>query len=533
MPAESALSTLSRYEALFELSSEINAATEIVRAGELLVRRLKYVADVYSWRYFSLEREEADSITDRMAMVVDGHRGEVNVERIPMEQLCNVELSLWTRKRHFFLEGKELADAKGVLPRQFQKDDIVQIFVCPRFGAGRLQSMLLYSKRRQPFNDLDIKFLTLASQMFHDKVYLLWEQKKLRDLEMVYLQQEIALRQTDKLATLGKLSAGMAHELNNPVAAAQRSAEQLREAIDELNEAQRSLGAAELTSNQTAALAQLVASIDESASRAADLDPISRSDLESDIEQWLEERQVNEPWKLAPTLASVGWDPQKLEKVLTAFHTDQLALILASVKSEYTTSALVGEIREATGRISEIVKALRSYSYLDQAPVQRIDVHEGLNSTLVILRSKLKEGITVRREYDPALPQIEAFGTELNQVWTNIIDNAVSAMKGVGELVLKTYREDPWVVVEIKDTGPGIPNDLQSKIFDPFVTTKSPGEGTGLGLNISHNIIAQKHHGKIDVRSRPGETCFVVKLPLDLSAMDSSRRSDRGSSIEK
>ena len=134
------------------------------------------------------------------------------------------ELSLWTRKRHFFLEGKELADAKSVLPRQFQKDDIVQIFVCPRFGAGRLQSMLLYSKRRQPFNDLDIKFLTLASQMFHDKVYLLWEQKKLRDLEMVYLQQEIALRQTDKLATLGKLSAGMAHELNNPAAAAQRSA---------------------------------------------------------------------------------------------------------------------------------------------------------------------------------------------------------------------------------------------------------------------------------------------------------------------
>ncbi|WP_455389224.1 hypothetical protein, partial [Petrachloros mirabilis] len=142
MPAEDALSTLSRYEALFELLSEINAATEIVRAGELLVRRLKYVADVYSWRYFSLEREEADSRTDRMAMVIDGHRGEANVERIPVEQLCDVELSLWSRKRHFFLEGKELADAKSVLPRQFQKDDIVQIFVCPRFGAGRLQSML-------------------------------------------------------------------------------------------------------------------------------------------------------------------------------------------------------------------------------------------------------------------------------------------------------------------------------------------------------------------------------------------------------
>ena len=519
MPAEDALSTLSRYEALFELLSEINAATEIPRAGELLVRRLKYVADVYSWRYFSLEREETDSRPDRMAMVIDGHRGEANVERIPVEQLCNVELSLWTRKRHFFLEGKELADAKSVLPRQFQKDDIVQIFVCPRFGAGRLQSMLLYSKRRQPFNDLDIKFLTLASQMFHDKVYLLWEQKKLRDLEMVYLQQEIALRQTDKLATLGKLSAGMAHELNNPAAAAQRSAAQLQTAIDELNQAQRNLGATELTSMQTTALSQLVASIGDLARRAADLDPLSQSDLEGDIEHWLEARGVEEAWELAPTLASMGLDPQKLSEAVTPFSADQLTVILASLKSAYTTSTLVGEIREATGRISEIVKALRSYSYLDQAPIQRIDIHEGLNSTLVILRSKLKDGITVRREYDPALPQIEAFGTELNQVWTNIIDNAVSAMNGVGELVLKTYREDPWVVVEIKDTGPGIPKDIQSKIFDPFFTTKAPGEGTGLGLNISHNIIAQKHHGTIDVSSKPGETCFVVKLPLDLSAM--------------
>lgn len=518
MPTEGALSTLSRYEALFELSSEINAATEILRVGEQLARRIKYVADVYSWRYFSLEREGADSRKDRQAMVIDGYRGNASVEHVPVERLCNVELRLWSQRRHSFLEGKELEEAKRALPEQFKKDDVVQIVVCPRFGDGGLQSMLMFSKRRHPFNELDVKFLTLASQIFHDKVYLLWEQKKLRDLEMAYLQQEITLRQSEKLAMLGKLSAGMAHELNNPAAAAQRSADQLRSAIEQLDRAQRNLGATKLDATQAAALSQLVASIGDLASRAADLDPLSRSDLEGDIEQWLEERGVEEAWELAPTLVSIGWDPSKLAEIVAPFGADQLPVILASLKGGYAASTLVEEIREATGRISEIVKAMRSYTYLDQAPVQRIDVQEGLNSTLVILRSKLKDGITVRRDYDPALPQIEAFGTELNQVWTNIIDNAISAMKGAGELVLRTYREDPWAVVEIKDTGPGIPEDIQSRIFDPFFTTKPPGEGTGLGLNISHNIVVQKHHGIIDVHSRPGETRFVVKLPLDLSA---------------
>ncbi len=519
MATEGALSTLSRYEALFELSSEINAASEILRAGELLARRIKYVADVYSWRYFSLESQGANSISARQAMVIDGYRGNADVEHVPEERLCSVELSLWSRRRSSFLEGAELEQAKRVLPEQFRKDDIVQIVVCPRFGGGGLQSMLLFSKRRQPFNELDVKFLTLASQIFHDKVYLLWEQKKLRDLETAYLQQEITLRQSEKLATLGKLSAGMAHELNNPAAAAQRSADQLRGAIRELDEAQRNLGAAALTEAQSAVLSRVVASIVDPSNRYAELDALDRSDLEGDIEQWLVERGIHEAWELAPTLASFGWDPQKLSEIVAPFGTNQLPVVLASLKSGYAAATLVEDIREATRRISEIVKALRSYTYLDQAPIQRIDVHDGLDSTLVILRSKLKDGITVRRDYDRTLPQIQAFGTELNQVWTNIIDNAVGAMNGAGELVLRTYREDPWVVVEIKDTGPGIPEEIQSKIFDPFFTTKPPGEGTGLGLNISHNIVVQKHHGRIVVHSRPGETRFVVELPLDLSAV--------------
>jgi signal transduction histidine kinase len=176
------------------------------------------------------------------------------------------------------------------------------------------------------------------------------------------------------------------------------------------------------------------------------------------------------------------------------------------------------EIGQGMGRITEIVKALKSYTYLDQAPIQSIDIHEGLDNTLVILRSKIGEGILMHRDYAKDLPRINAFGSELNQVWTNIIDNAIDAMDGQGEIYLKTYQENSWVVVEIKDTGPGIPQEIQNKIFDPFFTTKPPGDGAGLGLYISHNIIVQKHKGKLTVDSRPGETCFTVMLPVNLEA---------------
>ena len=178
--------------------------------------------------------------------------------------------------------------------------------------------------------------------------------------------------------------------------------------------------------------------------------------------------------------------------------------------------SILNEIGEGAGRMAEIVKALKTYTYLDQAPVQNVDVHEGLDNTLVMLRSKLKRGVVVLRDYDEDLPLIEAYGSELNQVWTNIIDNAIGAMNGEGEITLRTRAEGEYVVVEIEDNGPGIPEAIKGQIFDPFFTTKAPGEGTGLGLNISHNIIVQKHKGEISVDSRPGSTCFQVKLPLTI-----------------
>lgn len=520
MSTDSALSRLSRYEALFELSTEVNASTEIAQVGRLMVRRLKYVADVFSWRYFSLDPENPRTPSgQRAAMVIDGYRGKATVQNIPVERLCQVELDLWSARKTRFLEGDDLEAAKRTLPEQFHRDDIVQIFVCPRFGAAGLQSMLLYSKLTQPFNELDIKFLTLASQFFHDKVYMLWEHKKLRDLETAYLQQEMTLRQSEKLATLGKLSAGMAHELNNPASAAQRGAEQLRVEIDQLERAHRKLGETGLDKDQTTALERLIESITNRTGRPLDTDPLARSDLEGEIELWLEEQGIDEPWELAPTLATLGLDEGKLTEIAEPFTRDQLPAILASLSGAYSARALLEEIREGAGRISDIVKALKSYSYLDQAPIQSIDIHEGLNDTLLMLRNKLKDGIAIRREFDTDLPRIEAFGPELNQVWTNLIDNAVGAMEGSGELTLRTYKDERWLVVEIRDTGPGIPEAIQSKVFDPFFTTKPPGEGTGLGLNISHNIIVQKHKGEIQVRSKPGATCFEVKLPLDLGAL--------------
>jgi signal transduction histidine kinase len=341
------------------------------------------------------------------------------------------------------------------------------------------------------------------------------EKKKLRDLERAYLQQEVMLRQSEKLATLGKLSAGMAHELNNPAAAAQRGAGQLRAAVAQLQQANLTLSEVGLSRTQLGALQALDQRAQERAEQPVDQGSLARSDRENELESWLADLGVEDAWEFAPVLVSLGSDADELGSLAETFTDGQFPAAIVWLSCTYTIYSLLEEIGQGAGRIAEIVKALKTYSYMDQAPIQSVNVHEGLDNTLVMLRSKLREGISVHREYQEDLPRIQAYGSELNQVWTNIIDNAVDAMNGQGEIVLRTRQEDEWVVVEIEDNGPGIPDEVQSRIFDPFFTTKSPGEGTGLGLNISHNIIVQKHGGKIGVRSAPGDTCFEIRLPIE------------------
>jgi signal transduction histidine kinase len=265
----------------------------------------------------------------------------------------------------------------------------------------------------------------------------------------------------------------------------------------------------------------LEAAIQQAIARAARppvLDVLARADRESALETWLEKHGVQEPWEQAPLLVSLEYDPQALDGLAGTFTAEQLPAVLDSLTATYSVHSLLAEIGQAAGRISEIVKALKTYSYLDQAPVQAVDVQEGLEDTLLILRSKLKEGISVRREYEPGLPKIQGYGSELNQVWTNLIDNAADAVNGQGEIVLRTRREGDFVVVEVQDTGPGISPEIQDRIFDPFFTTKPVGKGTGLGLDISYNIVVNKHRGDIKVHSEPGKTVFEVRLPLNFEA---------------
>jgi signal transduction histidine kinase len=339
------------------------------------------------------------------------------------------------------------------------------------------------------------------------------QKKRLRDLEKAFLQQEVTLRQSEKLATLGRLSAGMAHELNNPAGAAQRGARQLGETIARLQAAHLTLGKLGLVDVQLATLLELDRLAKASARRPTEMGALARGDLEAELEAWLAAQGVESPWEVAPALANLGYDCDGLNRLVESFTPAQFSAVIDWLNGTYIIYSLLEEIAQGTERISEIVKALKTYTFMDQGPVQRVDVHAGLDSTLVMLRSKLKPGITVHREYGLHLPEIQAYGSELNQVWTNIIDNAIDAMDGQGEITLRTGYDDQWVIVELEDNGPGIPEAVLPHVFDPFYTTKAPGLGTGMGLNISHSIIVQKHRGRIEVYSRPGATRFEVRLP--------------------
>ena len=385
------------------------------------------------------------------------------------------------------------------------------------FGAGAVTGVLPFSRMTKSVLTgravTDARILRFPAAKFPEMIQKMPELTQRlvgvmsdRIREVTRLEQ-----QRDRLAALGKLSAGLAHELNNPASAATRATSLLREALHRIKNAAQELGRHDLTAAQRAEIEKLEASFLKPSETA--LDTLAISDLEDQIDSLLRSHGQSDLWQLAADLAQRGIKPEVLESLFATLDADVARAALVRIAASAEIANLLIEIESSTSRISDLVRAIKEYTYMDQTQAQNVDIVKGLENTLTILNHKLKRGINVHREYNKIPLLVNSFGSELNQVWTNIIDNAIDAMGGKGELIIRTYRDDTCVAVEIADNGPGISAEILPHIFEPFFTTKGVGEGTGLGLDTVQRIV-KKHRGSINVSSKPGNTCFQVLLPL-------------------
>src|SRR5579863_1643334 len=366
--------------------------------------------------------------------------------------------------------------------------------------------------------ETDSRALRFPSSLFPDLIQKMPElTKRLVGMMSDRIRETTRMeQQRDRLAGLGKLSAGLAHELNNPASAATRAASQLRGILQRIRDASQELGRRNLSPEQREEITKIENSL--ALSNEPPPDALTISDLENQLDSLLRSHGQNDLWQLAADLAHKNVKPQVLEHLFATFDAGTARAALVRIAASIEIFNLLHEIESATTRISDLVRAIKEYTYMDQAPTQNVDIVKGLETTLTILNHKLKRGVAVKRDYQRVPFLVNSFGSELNQVWTNIIDNAIDAMGGQGELRVRIYRDDKCVVVEIGDNGPGIPSEVVPHIFEPFFTTKGVGQGTGLGLDTVQRIV-KKHSGNIQVTSKPGDTRFQIWLPLSEGAV--------------
>jgi signal transduction histidine kinase len=362
----------------------------------------------------------------------------------------------------------------------------------------------------------DASFLALPAQPF-SAVFRRWYPMAVHLLEGLFIGSRNSnelVGQRERLLALGKLTAGLTHELNNPAAAAARATAALRERFAGMRHKLALLSEGKLDGEVLRSLTVLQEDFVARIGAAKDLSALERSDREDVLGEWLEEHDVTQPWELAGVFVAAGLEDGDLDRVAGAVSPSHLEPALRWLGYTVETETLLAEIADSTSRISSLVDAAKQYSQMDRTPHQETDLHVGLDATLVMLGAKIPPGVTVAKEYDRGLPAVPAYAGELNQVWTNLIVNALDAMGGEGRLTVRTGTDGECAVVEIADTGPGIPEELRNRVFEPFFTTKPVGQGTGLGLDVSWRIVVKRHGGDLRVTSRPGDTRFTVLLPL-------------------
>jgi signal transduction histidine kinase len=362
----------------------------------------------------------------------------------------------------------------------------------------------------------DCTVLALLSRAFNE-VFRRWYPMAVHLLQGMFVglsNTNALVGQRERLLALGKLSAGLTHELNNPAAAASRAADTLRERLAGMRHKLALLAEGQLDRDALKTLTVLQERFVEAGRSAPALTAVQTGDLEDELTDWLDDHDISQGWELAPVFVAGGLRVADLEEVVRTAPAGSLEGAVRWLAYTVDTENLLREIGDATARITALVGAAKQYSQLDRAPHQDIDLHDGLDATLVMLARKLGDGIRVVKDYDRTLPAVPAYPAELNQVWTNLIDNAADAMDGKGTLTVRTARDGEFALVEIGDTGGGVPPEVAKRIFEPFFTTKPVGQGTGLGLDVSWRVVVNRHHGDLQLHSQPGDTRFQVRLPL-------------------